>query len=142
MLDSSQESVTSALKRARATLQRRLPPSGNHEPPPPPHSGVEQELVERFTRAFETSDVDGIVALLTEDVLFSMPPLPYLDLRRTRIELLELARVGGRSLPRPSAEARPLSRQRAVLFHLPPGAARTMSCPTACTPRGRSRCPA
>jgi RNA polymerase sigma-70 factor (TIGR02960 family) len=75
MLDSTQESVTSALKRARATLQRRLPPSDQQEPPPP-HSPAEQELVERLTRAFEASDVDGIVALLTEDVRVTMPPLP------------------------------------------------------------------
>jgi RNA polymerase sigma-70 factor (TIGR02960 family) len=75
ILESSQESVTSALKRARATLQRRLPPSGQHEPPPPPNSASEQELVERLTLAFETADVDGIVALLTDDVLLSMPPV-------------------------------------------------------------------
>jgi len=34
MLDSSEESVTSALKRARATLQHRLPPPGEQELPP------------------------------------------------------------------------------------------------------------
>ena len=42
ILDSSEESVTSALKRARATLQRRLPPSGQRQPPhrrTPPASG-------------------------------------------------------------------------------------------------------
>ena len=32
--------------------------------------------MERFTRAFETADVDGIIALLTEDVWLTMPPLP------------------------------------------------------------------
>jgi RNA polymerase sigma-70 factor (ECF subfamily) len=74
ILASSEESVTSALKRARATLERKLPP--DREPPPPPNSAAERELVERLTRAFERSDVDGIVALLTDDVRFSMPPLP------------------------------------------------------------------
>jgi RNA polymerase sigma-70 factor (TIGR02960 family) len=73
MLDSTEQSVTSALKRARATLQSRLPPFGEEEPP---HSDVERELVERLARAFEASDVDGIVALLTEDVRITMPPLP------------------------------------------------------------------
>jgi RNA polymerase sigma-70 factor (TIGR02960 family) len=76
MLDSSEESVTSALKRARAALQRRLPPSWEREPPPPPNSASEQELVERFTRAFEAGDVDDVVALLTDDVWLTMPPLP------------------------------------------------------------------
>jgi RNA polymerase sigma-70 factor (TIGR02960 family) len=76
MLDSSEQSVTSALKRARATLARELPPSAQAEPPPPPDSREEQDLVARLTRAFEANDVDGIVALLTEDVWLRMPPVP------------------------------------------------------------------
>ena len=75
ILDTTQESVTSALKRARAALHHQ-PPAGEREPPPPPDSAAEQELVERFTRAFETADVDGIVALLTDDAWLTMPPLP------------------------------------------------------------------
>jgi RNA polymerase sigma-70 factor (TIGR02960 family) len=76
MLDSTTESVTSALKRARATLDRQLR-AGEREPPPPPHSAAEKELVERLTRAFEASDVEAIIALLNEDVQFAMPPLEY-----------------------------------------------------------------
>jgi SnoaL-like domain len=76
MLESTEDSVTSALKRARATLQRRLPPSSERESPPLSNSDVERDLVERLTRAFEASDVDGIVALLTDDVQVTMPPLP------------------------------------------------------------------
>src|SRR6476469_5240951 len=38
MLDSTVESVTSALKRARAGLQRHLPPTGEGEAPPVPGS--------------------------------------------------------------------------------------------------------
>jgi RNA polymerase sigma-70 factor (ECF subfamily) len=68
--------VTSALKRARATLQRRLPLSGEGEPPPAPNSAVEQELIQRLTRAYDTGDVDGVVALLTDDVWLAMPPVP------------------------------------------------------------------
>ena len=76
ILDTTQESVTSALKRARASLQRRQPPAGEREPPPPPNSAAERDLVERLTSAFETADVDGIVALLTDDAWLTMPPLP------------------------------------------------------------------
>jgi len=76
VLDSTEESVASALKRARATLQRQLPRSGQREEPPAPGSAAERELVERFTRAFEAKDVHGIVGLLTEDVWLTMPPIP------------------------------------------------------------------
>jgi RNA polymerase sigma-70 factor (ECF subfamily) len=76
VLDSTEESVTSALKRARATLQRHLPRSGQRGQPPAPGSAAERELAERFTRAFEARDVDGIVSLLTEDVWLTMPPIP------------------------------------------------------------------
>ncbi len=76
VLDSTEESVTSALKRARATLQRQLPRSAECGQSPAPGSAAERELVERFTRAFEAKDVHGIVGLLTEDVWLTMPPIP------------------------------------------------------------------
>jgi RNA polymerase sigma-70 factor (TIGR02960 family) len=76
MLDTTVESVTSALKRARATLERRLGSSNQREPPPTPGSPAEQELVARLTRAYEEGDLDGLVALLTDDVWVSMPPVP------------------------------------------------------------------
>jgi RNA polymerase sigma-70 factor (ECF subfamily) len=76
MLDSTVESVNSALKRARASLQRRLPPTGERELPPAPDSPAEQALVARFVRAYQSGDVDALVALLTADVLVSMPPIP------------------------------------------------------------------
>jgi RNA polymerase sigma-70 factor (ECF subfamily) len=76
ILDTSEESVTSALKRARAALERHQRSSPPREPAPPPGSAAEQRLVDRLTTAFESADVDGIVALLTEDVWLTMPPLP------------------------------------------------------------------
>jgi RNA polymerase sigma-70 factor (TIGR02960 family) len=76
MLDSTVESVNSALKRARATLRRRLPPIGDREPPPAPGSNAEHALVEKFVRAWESGEVDALVALLTADVSVSMPPIP------------------------------------------------------------------
>ena len=74
ILATSEQSVESALKRARATLARQLPPPGQQ--PPLPHSRAEAELVDRLTRAFEAADVDGIVALLTDDAWLTMPPVP------------------------------------------------------------------
>ncbi|WP_433179632.1 sigma-70 family RNA polymerase sigma factor [Actinoallomurus sp. CA-150999] len=76
MLDSTVGSVNSALKRARAGLQHHLPPTGEHEPPPAPGSPSEQALVEKFVRAYGSGDVDALVALLTDDVRVSMPPIP------------------------------------------------------------------
>lgn len=74
MLESTNESVTSALKRARAKLEQRLE---RDETEAAPGSGEERELLSRFTTAFERGDVDELVAMLTEDVTFSMPPAPF-----------------------------------------------------------------
>lgn len=71
ILGSTEESVTSALKRARAAL--RLPDS---RPPAPPGSAGEKELIERLTLAYEAGDVEGIIALFTDDAWLTMPPLP------------------------------------------------------------------
>ena len=77
MLDSSVESVNSALKRARASLERRLIPAGDREPPPTSGSAAEEAIVARFVSAYESADLDALVALLTDDVFTSMPPIPF-----------------------------------------------------------------
>src|SRR5581483_12368081 len=78
MLETTVESVTSALKRARATLQQRLPAGGGgRDRPPAAYSAAEQALVARFVKAYEAGDVDALVALLTDDVCVSMPPIPF-----------------------------------------------------------------
>jgi len=76
MLDSTIDSVNSLLKRARASLQRRLPTSADREPAPAPDSPSERATVAEFVRAYESGDLDALVALLTDDVFLSMPPLP------------------------------------------------------------------
>jgi RNA polymerase sigma-70 factor (TIGR02960 family) len=77
MLDSTVESVTSALKRARAGLQRRLPPAAGREPPPAAGSPAEDAIAAKFVRAYESADLDALIALLTDDVFISMPPMPF-----------------------------------------------------------------
>src|SRR5919108_837933 len=74
MLESSEVSVNSALQRARAILETRLP--ADRERPPLPRSPGERELAARFADAVESGDVDGMVSLLTDDALLTMPPLP------------------------------------------------------------------
>ena len=76
MLDSTVESVNSALKRARANLRRRSPVPAEREAPPASNSHAERTLVAKFVRAWESGDVDALVALLTADVIVSMPPIP------------------------------------------------------------------
>jgi RNA polymerase sigma-70 factor (TIGR02960 family) len=75
ILDCTEESVTSALKRARAALQYRGAQSADRKPPPP-GSARERALVQRFTQAYEAGDVHEVVALLTEDAWLLMPPIP------------------------------------------------------------------
>jgi RNA polymerase sigma-70 factor (ECF subfamily) len=78
ILESTTESVTSALKRARATLARHAPAQGGRrEPPPEPGSQQERELVRRLTEAYAAGDVDGVISLMTDDVWLTMPPAPF-----------------------------------------------------------------
>ena len=76
MLDSTVHSVNSALKRARATLQRQRPATAGREPPPASGSPSEDAIVTKFVSAYEAADLDAVVALLTNDVFMSMPPMP------------------------------------------------------------------
>jgi RNA polymerase sigma-70 factor (TIGR02960 family) len=76
MLDSTVESVNSALKRARAGLQRQ-PAAADREPPPACESPAENAIVAKFVSAWESADLDALVALLTDDVFISMPPMPF-----------------------------------------------------------------
>lgn len=73
ILESTEGSVTSALKRARATMRQHRPA---RQELAPPTGSAEQELVAKLTRAYEMADIDELVTLLTEDVLLTMPPAP------------------------------------------------------------------
>jgi RNA polymerase sigma-70 factor (ECF subfamily) len=69
-------SVTSALQRARQTLQARLP--GQSQQAVMQTLGDKQlrDLVRRFADALEAGRVEVIVAMLAEDATFAMPPYP------------------------------------------------------------------
>jgi RNA polymerase sigma-70 factor (ECF subfamily) len=71
----TEASVTSALHRARSALDAGLP-AGQRGHAPLPNSRAERELVARFTDAFESGDVQGVVSLLTDDAWLTMPPEP------------------------------------------------------------------
>ena len=75
MLDATVDSVKSALKRARASLQHRR--ADDRRPPPASGSAAEEAIAAKFVRAWESADLDALVALLTDDVVASMPPMPF-----------------------------------------------------------------
>ena len=77
MLDTTVESVNSALKRARASMQRRRTPATDREPAPAANSHSEDAILNKFVSAWESADLDSLVALLTDDVFISMPPMPF-----------------------------------------------------------------
>jgi RNA polymerase sigma-70 factor (ECF subfamily) len=77
MLETTVDSVNSALKRARAGLHRRLPAGAANDPAPQPDSPAERALVAQFVHAYESADLDALVNLLTDDVFVSMPPMPF-----------------------------------------------------------------
>jgi RNA polymerase sigma-70 factor (TIGR02960 family) len=76
MLEISEASVNSLLRRARAAFESRLPATGR-ERAPLPDSKLERDVVERFAETVDNGDIDGMVALLTDDAWLTMPPLPH-----------------------------------------------------------------
>jgi len=77
MLGCTLDSANSALKRARAGLQARFPTDLGRPAAPAGGSAAEQEVVDRFVKAWEAADVDALVDLLSDDVFMSMPPIPF-----------------------------------------------------------------
>jgi ketosteroid isomerase-like protein len=47
------------------------------KPPPPSDSPSEEAIVAKFVRAWESADLNALVALPTDDVFISMPPMPF-----------------------------------------------------------------
>src|SRR5690242_2575930 len=77
MLEVTAGSVSSALKRARATLQARQQAAAGRQPPPPAGSPAEDAIVASFARAWQSADLGALVALLTDDAFIAMPPEPF-----------------------------------------------------------------
>ncbi len=111
LLDSTVESVTSALKRARATLESDPTLAERRERPPAPDAGLPEErrLIDAYVDAFATHDVSKLVAILSDDVWLKMPPLPFeYHGPRRRHRVLR----GDRASPGADAPLRPHPRQR------------------------------
>lgn len=90
-LGTSTPAVNSALQRAKATLAAAAPQSDAfHEPD---DRGM-RETIERYSHAFEAADVGALVALLTEDAVLEMPPVPLWYAGRINYERF-IARIFG-----------------------------------------------
>jgi RNA polymerase sigma-70 factor (ECF subfamily) len=76
MLQTTATSVNSSLRRAREAFESRLPATGR-ERAPLPNSKLEREIVGQFADAVEAGDIEGMVAVLTDDAWLTMPPEPY-----------------------------------------------------------------
>ena len=74
LLGTSQTAVKGTLQRARAALDQYRDQSGRA---PRPGSAQERVLARRFADAYAAADIDGVVALLTDDAWLSMPPAPH-----------------------------------------------------------------
>jgi RNA polymerase sigma-70 factor (ECF subfamily) len=74
-LDTSVASVNSALQRARAAVQRRVPAQSQQSTLRELGDRATRELVDRYLAAWERNDVAGFTAMLCEDATFAMPPL-------------------------------------------------------------------
>ncbi|MEU4516878.1 RNA polymerase subunit sigma-70 [Nonomuraea wenchangensis] len=76
-LDSSVESVKSALKRARSILRAQLPRQRLGWSPSRAPTVSERELLQRLMDAHDKTDAAAFAKLLSDDVRMTMPPLPY-----------------------------------------------------------------
>jgi RNA polymerase sigma-70 factor (TIGR02960 family) len=94
MLGVTPTAVKGTLQRARASLRRGH--AGGDEEAPSPGSAEERELAERFATAFSADDIEGVVALLTDDAWLSMPPAPHQYHGRAAITAFLAASHAGR----------------------------------------------
>jgi RNA polymerase sigma-70 factor, ECF subfamily len=74
LLGSSVASVNSALQRARATIEKKLPEQSQQETLRALGDEKLREIVEQYADAWERNDVDTVVDMLADDAAFTMPP--------------------------------------------------------------------
>jgi RNA polymerase sigma-70 factor (ECF subfamily) len=114
LLDSTTASVNSALQRARTTLdQRRAAGRLNLDRAPTPDD-VQRSIVQRYIQAWESIDIAGLVALLRDDAVMTMPPDPAVfQGRQAIVDFFSAVPAGGALDQIPLVPAR-ANRQPAV----------------------------
>ncbi len=76
MMATTTASVNSALARARRVVAEKVPERGGQRPLREVDDARVREIVTGYSSALERGDAAALVALLTEDVTWSMPPMP------------------------------------------------------------------
>jgi RNA polymerase sigma-70 factor (ECF subfamily) len=76
LLEASTASVNSALQRARATLDQRRAEGRLEQASAGAPAEADRSLLRRYVEAWEAVDIEGLVALLREDAVMTMPPSP------------------------------------------------------------------
>lgn len=76
LLQMSAPSIESALQRARKTVDDRGPQRSQQLTLRDLGETAERELVTRYVAAWQSADPTALLSLFTEDVKFSMPPIP------------------------------------------------------------------
>jgi RNA polymerase sigma-70 factor (ECF subfamily) len=100
MLATSVAGINSTLQRARATLEQERIAARVTRIHSGASSATEQALVRRLVEAWHTADIPSIVNLLTEDAVFTMPPLPMRFVGRDEIGRFLATVPGGGRLDR------------------------------------------
>jgi RNA polymerase sigma-70 factor (ECF subfamily) len=75
-LDTTVASVNSALQRARAAVDERVPEQSQQATLRALGDDAVRDIVDRYVDAWERGDVQAFAAMLAEDATFAMPPLP------------------------------------------------------------------
>lgn len=75
-LETTPAAVYSALQRAHHIVDGRLPERSQQATLNSLADGQLRDIATRYVEAWERSDIDAIVAMLTEDAVLAMPPIP------------------------------------------------------------------
>jgi RNA polymerase sigma-70 factor (ECF subfamily) len=75
LLETTVPAVNSALQRARASVDDRLPDASQQQTLKALGDARLRTIVADYVAAWERGDVEAVVAMLTEDAAFAMPPL-------------------------------------------------------------------
>jgi RNA polymerase sigma-70 factor, ECF subfamily len=86
VLETTSVSVDSALQRAHRTIDERVPARSQQQTLRSLGDRQVRQIVDRFARAWETHDVQGLVTMLAEDARMAMPPQPSWYLGRHAVE--------------------------------------------------------